>query len=114
MTENELKQRFFAQYFNQKVLISPMWPMAVRCHEGVDWHKKGFFLILKDLNMITDEDAGKAGFWGSKSLINDIETDGYDCLFIEQVDILRSLGYLLPFMHLSVQDLLNRGWAKCE
>lgn len=120
MEEQELKQRFFAQYLGCEMVLSLHQNVfkfkfkPVDIGEGMPAILEKSHLILKDLSKIKDEDAGKAGFWRSKSLINDIETDGYDCLTIEQVDILRSLGYLVPFMHLSIQDLLNRGWAKYE
>lgn len=58
---NELKAKFFAQYWGQKVLTSKNWetegdPEYV-CGPYFDGNYEGHYLLLKPLSSITDEDA---------------------------------------------------------
>jgi len=124
----ENKGKFFAQYFGQKVL------MPFEAHVGVfqsDLNYTVNFLELKSLSSITDEDAievakmhryhtdngdsiyakvGKEMVWRTFGL-NGLPTREGFCLPFETADFLRSRGYLLPFMDLSVDDILSYKWA---
>lgn len=122
MTETELKQRFFAQYYGQFVL---MLPNNDSIHRLIDWFKfENGVLRLKDLRNISDEDAifvtGNAldGNKNRQSLIRHtkeyIKYYPVISLSAEKVDRLRSLGYLVEFMGLSIEDILNKGWARYE
>jgi hypothetical protein len=161
MTEQELKQRFFARY----------WGVKHECYgeiyenlNGVDIAlHQDMIMILKNIENISDEDLkelgdilfkdvkkgyddisyskevkeyviylnmhvsgikqpvsavvfSKDGF-GLTSLVSDGGLD-YKWFFCRYsyyaIDHLRSKGYLIPFMHLSIQDILDRGWAKYE
>jgi len=42
------------------------------------------------------------------------ETRLYPTTFLHAFDYLRSHGYALPFMGLSVEELINRGWVKLK
>ncbi len=165
MTEQELKQRFFAQYWGQFVLITPHQEVFRRpCRDNNLWYTNyGSYLILKNIENINDEDLKELGDILFKDVkkgydnisyskevnesvmylnmhvsgrknpeyaivftkdgfgLTNLKSDGgldYKwsiCRYIYQaVDFLRFKGYLIPFMHLSIQDILNKGWARYE
>lgn len=112
-TENtkENKNKFFAQYFGQNVLKYKDW---VHCVENnpkkEDWNHSGMLLELKPLEIISDEDAKYLGFPDNiSSMIKYIKSIGLE---LKDTDYLRSRGYALRYMDLSVQDLINYGWVK--
>lgn len=92
--------------------------------------KHGFekrYLLLKSISSITDEDAIEVGFLLSKLSRGFIQMhDGYKKSLIESakkymkfeiekssvVDYLRSKGYALPYMGLSVEKQIEYGWIK--
>jgi hypothetical protein len=127
MEDNELKQRFFAQYLGCRVVITNEIGKFQFCLKAVDIGIEmpcivdDCFLILKDLSKITDEDVLivnkermirsciKENILEFSKLSMKIAISQY---YYDRVDMLRSLGYLVPFLHLSIQDILDRGWAK--
>ena len=131
---NENKAKFFALYLNQKVLCDNL-----RSNERLDkswnWSHKDFWIQLKPLSSISDEDATwiakvYGGFYDTKEDLKDykdhinlalIEDDeeahnwwdhiGFQTM-IQVNDYLRSKGYALPWMGLSVEDIVEAGWIK--
>jgi hypothetical protein len=137
MTDNELKQRFFAQYLGCRVVITNEIGKFQFCLKAVDIGIEmpcivdDCFLILKDLSTITDGEANEVGDllnykdedYIKKNLgdtrASKVRRDLASGIFVGNfyrhlhvMDLLRSRGYLVPFMHLSIQDILDRGWAK--
>lgn len=112
MEEKQLKQRFFAQYLGSK----HTWrgeEYGSLSGDDLDY-ERDLCVVLKDLTKITNEDAQQIGHIGSQEFVEDLYHFGEVIIALNEGDVLRSLGYLIPFMHLSIQDLLNRGWAKYE
>lgn len=78
------------------------------------------YLELKSLSKITDEDAQQLpnrefnGFSkpyeSAKEFLNLFELMGF--LTSEEADILRKLGYAIPFMEYLVEDLISFGWVR--
>lgn len=123
--ENTLnnKAKFFAQYWGQEVLrINPYkYPYEVHCGY---MHDKGMHLTphleLTSLSSISDEDASKIEYAIHTTLGNDDRALGFkNGGNIEQckpwvIDYLRSKGYALPWMRLSVEDQIEYGWVKLK
>lgn len=118
--ENNLenKERFFVLYWGQKVLktstqlvnVSNVWNLK---HES-------FYLELTPLSEISDEDAIEISmiFSDNQNLCKELHADRGRRILnsgkvkIKSIDYLRSKGYALPYMDLSVEDLINYGWIK--
>jgi len=128
----DAQKKFNALYWGQPV--GETWVAIGYKDTKVCQAQDGFRLRLKSVNDISDEDAieiakmyslninkneysvykndfGKTFVsWGEtyleKLLIDDVLTKS------ESVDYLRSKGYALPYLGLSVQDLINAGWVK--
>lgn len=157
----ENKQKFFAQYWGQKVFINAM--LSAQPADNVyiehladvneDYSAKDEYLELKPLSAISDEDAieianicnhpsgvtwniKEQGYFAIYNKYNDhadqketlriyyrnsfeiFSLDEYGRVFdydLERLlnicDYLRSKGYLLPFMDLSIEQILEYKWA---
>ena len=130
-TENTLenKTKFFAQYWGQDLLCRVIFgknkneiimhntPCSnLKLGEIID-----SYLELKPLSQISDEDAikiskefhiFKSDIRNSvKELFQEFDVLG---LSMETGDYLRSKGYALPWMDLSVEDLIEYGWIKLK
>lgn len=114
---NENKAKFFAQYWNQEVIdhedynregcLKVSGEMIRICYDD-------YYLLLKPLSSISDEDAE----------IIDLESEDYNengwwdkhgnfyWWSYADVDYLRSKGYALPWMGLSVEEMVEAGWIK--
>lgn len=108
----ENKAKFFAFYWGQKVFKSSI-------NQDVP-HKNTFgksirhndFLELKPISSISDEDAHFLGYSDAKSATTTyFKTLGKNT---NDADYLRSRGYALPWMWLSVEELVRRGWVKLK
>lgn len=100
----ENKSKFFAQYWGQKVL------RASKNHE-LTWTitdsnnpVESEYLNLKPLSAITDEDRDYC-----VSMWRGVFKKEFD---LSQGDFLRSKGYALPWMGLSVETMIEYGWIK--
>ena len=114
--QTDVKCRFFAQYWGTKT----MYVGGVGLVEvgKVGWNLKhpDFFLQLKPLSKITDEDAIsmyrglERNYESSNQFLEDYKSIG----FLEQseVDFLRSKGYAVPYMEYSVDELVKIGWVQ--
>lgn len=93
----------------------------------IDPYERGFPVPVKNLADISDEDLsgcdfvfphGREGieiaFVGDGSWIgyrHGVQIDSGH-LLIKHIDFLRSRGYLVPFMGLSCEEIIEAGWAK--
>ena len=122
-TQNTLenKARFFAQYWGQYVLYFTSDFLRKIDNLTLDSVEDDDFLELKPLSHISDEDAIEISkeypAFGSdiRNSVKELfqEFDVLE-LSIKTVDYLRSKGYALPYMHLSVENLIEYGWIKLK
>jgi hypothetical protein len=96
---NENKAKFFALYWGQEILSdgNDIGTNVGDCDEKM-------FLLLKPLLSISGEDKEHA-FWLSpyeKQVTH----------YVYNVDYLRLKGYALPWMGLSVEEMVKAGWIK--
>lgn len=129
----ENKEKFFAQYWGQEVLKATSM-------QGIHRVGKSFmgkiypdqYLELKPISQISDEDAeycigsvecrlrknnpnhGDYGMSPSAIFINSIIGNSSYHIGRKEVDYLRSKGYALPWMSLSVEQLIEYGWIKLK
>lgn len=130
---NENKAKFFAQYWGQDVLCSEMYGDGGTVYSATmkDSSIKNEWLELKPLSSISDEDAIEVAkifnighLRGTtvsliKSILsaldgstNKSETTEFVLNWINALDFLRDRGYLVPFLGLSCEELIEDGWAK--
>ncbi|OPC51495.1 hypothetical protein BAY06_03975 [Elizabethkingia anophelis] len=131
--ENNLenKAKFFAQYWGQQALKSDRYGLELVLYyfnpgqsnvdgmEGLNYH-----LELKSLEDITDEDALHIATSMYTAISNFQTISNGKCMVschknqiglgLLQSDYLRSKGYALPWMRLSVDDLIKYGWVKLK
>lgn len=130
----EIKKMFLAQYYGQEVLRWHQWT-ELTYYQKVDLsvpkiEGDGWYLTLKSLDNITDEDAEILQY----TLINVIGLDGIirgqsidlvkqivsnynrvDALFMlpsSFTDKTRELGYAVDWNGYHIQDLIDFGWIK--
>lgn len=130
---NENKAKFFALYWGQEILND-----GIEIGGNVGDCEEEMFLLLKPLSSISDEDAietakldssinwnyGTFGVWkntfgstvvsNGKGLIQKYGQTIIDISFLTpvQFDYLRLKGYALPWMGLSVEEMVDAGWIK--
>jgi len=132
----ENKAKYFAQYWGQKVLSNVdtgriFTPFIDVFALRTDCIAKTDLLNLKPLSSITYEDAIEVakhqlyepekmyplsiGFDVEDEFMVCLQTlrhDHYEVVNINAIDYLRSKGYALPWMGLSVGKLIEYGWLK--
>ena len=114
--QTDVKCRFFAQYWGTKTMYVGGVGLVEVGKGGWNLKHPDFFLQLKPLSKITDEDAIsmyrglERNYESSNQFLEDYKSIG----FLEQseVDYLRSKGYAVPFMEYSVDDLISFGWVR--
>jgi tRNA splicing endonuclease len=124
-TENTLenKAKFFAQYWGQHVLYFSSDFLRKIDNLTLDSVENDDYLELKPLSQISDEDASKVcdlifitnnnlNIQQIKQIVILIESNNWNNYKI--FDYLRSKGYALPYMDLSVEDLIEYGWIKLD
>ena len=125
----ENKEKFFAHYWGQNVLSDisnlgnkEIYPVDISNMYGIDRSH----LELKPLSQISDKDLEKClSILGQQINLNDFResfieglsnrdfyAQFYPVRAIEIGDYLRSKSYALPYMNLSVEDLINYSWIK--
>ena len=129
----ENKAKFFAQYWGQYVLYFTSDFLRKIDNLTLDSVENDDYLELKPLSQISDEDAievskifGLGHLSGAikelilsifRTSINDSgttsSTNGIKN-WLHVFDYLRSKGYALPYMDLSVEDLVEYGWVKLK
>lgn len=119
-----VKSRFFAQYWGTKTLYVGGVGKVEVGNGGWNLKHPDFFLQLKPLSKITDEDAKEIirieKFIGvfEDIIIEDtflellIDIKKGICNRFSVIDYLRSKGYAVPFMEYSVDDLISFGWVQ--
>lgn len=126
LSKTAVKSRFFAQYWGTKTLYVGGVGKVEVGNGGWNLKHPNFFLQLKPLSKITDEDAiGVANIISttihdsiSKELVSyykeDILKDPEVLCYAsyKTVDFVRSKGYVVPFMEYSVEDLVSFGWVQ--
>ena len=116
LNETAVKCRFFAQYWGTKTLYVGGVGLVEVGKGGWNLKHPDFFLQLKPLSKITDEDAIsmyrglERNYESSNQFLEDYKSIG----FLEQseVDFLRSKGYAVPYMEYSVDELVKIGWVQ--
>lgn len=124
-TENTLenKAKFFAQYWGQHVLYFSSDFLRKIDNLTLDSVENDDYLELKPLSQISDEDASKVcdlifitnnnlNIQQIKQIVILIESNNWNNYKI--FDYLRSKGYALPYMDLSVEELIEYGWIKLD
>ena len=118
-TQNTLenKAKFFAQYWGQKCGKNKYCNLSVNKSNILNITH----LELKPLSQISDEDAVEISkFYPSfgsdiRNAVKELFQEWNVLeLSIETGDFLRSKGYALPYMDLSVEDLVEYGWVKLK
>ena len=122
-TQNTLenKVKFFAQYWGQHVLYFSSDFLRKIDNLTLDSIENDDYLELKPLSQISDEDAIEVSkeFPAFKSDIRNSVKElfkEFDVLelSLETGDYLRLKSYALPWMDLSVEDLIEYGWVKLK
>ncbi|WP_343643930.1 hypothetical protein [Chryseobacterium sp.] len=122
----ENKAKFFAQYWGQRVcketLNDKYYLVKPSIYPDADFELE--YLELKPLSSITDEDALNIAksYYMATEKFQTIKSGRQmvDChlnqitLELPQVDYLRSKGYALPWMGLSVEKLVEYGWIELK
>ena len=131
MSENlELKEKFFVQYWGQKILKITSSKFE---EVGSQWNLKhpSFKLLLRPLSALSDNHAIEYFdiLWHEshkskskefkieygKEWANNLLSERFGLIpsnILNGIDYLRSKGYTLPFMQYSVEDLVNLGWIE--
>ena len=139
----ENKAKFFAQYWGQKIICFPHNKNPIRYDNPnkllAGTFERNAYLELKPLSQISDEDAlwtinnhyfkfenpilelSKLKALTKEIHISYIFNDATrhlilkpENLYPHNYDYLRSKGYALPYMDLSVEDLIDYGWVKLK
>ena len=108
--EQQEKARFFALYYGQKVWCNPFSECQII--RGVDLFsiEDNEYLNLVSLEYLSNKDANDIDYFNKDEAIEDFNYEGLRCSY--SADILRSRGYALPYMGLSVEKLIEYGWIK--
>lgn len=133
-TENNIenKRRFAALYWGQRVHRHVTWSNISRC-AILNEHTitmDNYHLELKPLSAITDDDAIKVfkilfpELNKPDDFMIEIGGDWARCVhanlssinknIVHMIDYLRSRSYALPWLDLSVDDLISYGWIKLK
>ena len=126
--KHKVKCRFFAQYWGTKTMYVGGVGLVEIGTGGWNLKHPDFFLELKPLSKITDEDlinVANIGFnFNQKVTHFKVETKAvygyyimpseskYVRLDVPHIDYLRSKGYALPFMEYSIDELVELGWVR--
>lgn len=99
-TENnsDNMQRFRALYYGQKVLMQPNYTKpSWLWTESMKHVSDGYFLSLRSISSLTDGE--------KKECVRLISIGS------PTIDYLRSIGILIPWMDLSIEDINAYGWV---
>lgn len=115
----ENKAKFFALYWGQNIYNEQgHWNgEPVNANSMAILNVQMPFLLLTPLSSITDEDANHLDLNNYSSLNEDgvcLPFTEFRLFNTDEVDYLRSKGYALPYMGLSVEKLIEYGWIKLK
>lgn len=121
----ENKAKFFAQYWWQEVFVLKEQNYRItKSRFNAETFSQKPFISLKPLSSISDEDAIEVStIWGSDvkskitggiivSRILSADSSGEMRNVCGVIDFLRSRGYALPWMGVSVEQQIEWGWVK--
>lgn len=119
----EERTRFFAQYWGQKVMYVGGKGLVEIGNGGWNLKHPDFFLQLKLISQITDEDVEEllslvsfqfSSRYTNEQIKEEIRKSVMDTemMPLNLTDYLRSKGYALPFMEYSVEELSSFGWVQ--
>jgi len=129
---SENKARFFAQYYGLKINTFKLYRTSPRRTLAYLGGPAYGYLELKPMSDISDEDLTCIGFVFPTGKRDGVEFDfcftSYIChwtakkdgqvkegfLKLSDFDYLRFSGYAIPYLDLSVQDLIDMGWIKLK
>lgn len=125
---NELKAKFFALYWGQRVLNHKEVNRLYRVVNLLELKNDVWEAHLKPLSAITDEDAievaiiaGNSSYtddrraYNGRLLLQEFlrrQCNVYGEDWLKLFDYLRSRGYALPYMGISVEQQVEAGWVK--
>lgn len=112
---NENKAKFFALYYDQPVAFTTSFVKgedlrSILNNEEMKRFGEPAYLSLKPLSSVSDEDAIECGYDGLESFTINHQNPNF--LDLYSADLLRSRGYALPWMGLSVDELEQAGWIR--
>jgi hypothetical protein len=111
----ENKAKFFAQYWGTKTMYVGGVGLVEIGKGGWNLKHPDFFLQLTPLSQITDEDAIEIGYDNSEDFkYHFLKWNEVHKTEVIDADLLRSKGYALPWMGLSVDELVEYGWIKLK
>lgn len=113
----ENKAKFFAQYYNQHVLYFTQSFLRKVDHLVLSHVEDSDYLELKPLSSITDEEHKEIlenPIYNTEKSVQKNKIGNYYTSDIAITDYLRSKGYALPFMGISVKKLVEFGWIKIK
>ena len=115
MNTLENKAKFFAQYWGQEIVRTSAGHKHNVC-QYINLSHESFYLSLKPLSSITDEDFDISYDGVMKVLDEDtgLEPDAIMVDHIAAIDYLRSKGYALPWNGISVEQQIEYGWIKLQ
>ena len=131
LNKTDIKCRFFAQYWGQKVVAHTEY-LGIEGIKDIRYEPRTVInfkeietscLVLKPLSKITDEDVEEllplvscqfSSRYTDKQIKEEIKKSVIDTemMPLEFTDWLRSKGYALPFMEYSVENLISFGWVQ--
>lgn len=118
---NENRGKFHAQYHGQKLIMVDVngdeYETTIGFGDGMllPSSTKSKYIELRPLSAITDEDAIEVGLSGKQHFKQFYAAYGEVralSILYNEIDFLRSRGYALPWMNLSVDELIAAGWVK--
>jgi hypothetical protein len=134
--EKQEKARFFALYYKQDVMRHIDLPESVscaRCYPDIlnPSIYNDYWLVLIPLSKISEEDSDHVSRVLREVGENKIDEDFYELIqhiiqnndllqelnmvaSISIFDYLRSRGYALPYMGISVSEQIDKGWIKLK
>lgn len=118
---NENKAKFFAQYWGQKVAGNNV-VSGLSAYDYDEIKHCGFpsHLTLTNISNITDDDSmafREIMHWPTKEIKSVAQTIvllNMNMFPMVITDYLRSKGYALPWMGLSVDEMVQAGWIKLK
>ncbi len=114
--ENKLK--FFAQYWGYKYkYITDHGTYYGEVGEPYHYHDQIIkhdilYVLLKNINNITDNDAILLGWKSAEEFLNMSSVARDLSGSYKDFDLLRSLGYFIPYLDLTTEEAIKYGWFK--
>lgn len=110
----ELKERFFMQYYNQSVQWNHNGNSAMLVTGNYIYLTS--YLLLRPISSITEKEAkdmvGHLDLFPFKTILH--KAKWLSEIMREHADIARSEGFALPFMGISVEEMIKQGWIKLK